>query len=180
MQRRQAFKLVEQPASRVHQLAAFTLVELLVVIGIIAVLIGILLPALSKARQQANLTVCMSNERQLIQALLMYCADNKGAFPGGPGAYKSAGVPKYTLRLAAWDTESRNPYSCNQDEDNGPIWLAKYVGKSKKIPGCPSQPVVKDTGLANTNIRTNYWYPLSLVYKPDQIFDPAVYIGPGD
>jgi prepilin-type N-terminal cleavage/methylation domain-containing protein len=155
---------------------AFTLVELLVVIGIIAVLIGILLPALSKARQQANITVCMSNQKQLIAALLMYCGDNRGCFPGGPGAYYDNGILKYTVRLAAWDTESRNPYSCNQDENNGPTWLAKYVGKSRKIPGCPSEPDVKDKGLAATNLRTNYWYPLSLVYRPEQLFDPQASI----
>jgi prepilin-type N-terminal cleavage/methylation domain-containing protein len=151
---------------------AFTLVELLVVIGIIAVLIGILLPALNKARQQANLTACMSNQKQLVNALLMYCNDNRGCFPGGPGGYKVNGVLKYTVSLAMWDSQARNPYSCNQDEDNGPIWLAKYVGKSRKIAGCPAEPDVNDKGYAALTNRTNYWYPWSLVYRPDQIYNP--------
>src|SRR5688572_8459806 len=64
---------------------AFTLVELLVVIGIIAVLIGILLPSLSRAQRNARMTACLSNQRQLILAVFMYAQDNKGTFPGGTG-----------------------------------------------------------------------------------------------
>jgi type II secretory pathway pseudopilin PulG len=64
-----------------RRFAAFTLVELLVVIGIIAVLIAILLPTLSAARRSASRTACLSNMRQLATGLFMYAAENKGSFP---------------------------------------------------------------------------------------------------
>lgn len=60
---------------------AFTLVELLVVIGIIALLISILLPSLNRARQQANLVSCMSRLKQIGEALSIYESENKGLIP---------------------------------------------------------------------------------------------------
>lgn len=82
---------------RTHaRLSAFTLVELLVVIGIIAILIGILLPSLNRARMSANLVACQSNMRQVAAGLLMYAAENKGSLPYMlyyPGARASDGLP---------------------------------------------------------------------------------------
>jgi prepilin-type processing-associated H-X9-DG protein len=59
------------------------LVELLVVIGVIAVLIGILMPALSRARQSANKATCLANLRQMGQTMAMYTNANKGRLPFG-------------------------------------------------------------------------------------------------
>src|SRR5215204_1963020 len=64
-----------------RQIKAFTLVELLVVIGIIAILIGFLLPVLGKARHSAVSLYCMSNLRQIGQAAFIYANNNQGFLP---------------------------------------------------------------------------------------------------
>ena len=113
----------------------FTLVELLVVIGIIAVLIGILLPSLSRARDAARTTACLSNLRQIAMAYVNYTTDNKGAtLPGFmyPIVLDGSGKPKA-------DT-TKSEYWANILTDNGyipaPI-VQNLNGKNNNGTGAP-------------------------------------------
>ena len=74
---------------RAHRRGGFSLIELMVVIGIIAILVALLLPSLQRAKQQAKSVQCKSNLHQIGQALLMYSNEWKGwIYPPGLGANK--------------------------------------------------------------------------------------------
>lgn len=90
--------------STLSRRSAFTLIELLVVIGIIAMLIAVLLPVLSRARESARQTKCLSSLRQLATAKMMYCDANKGRFPG-PG-FNSA-LASYDWDWIYWSPSTR-------------------------------------------------------------------------
>jgi len=84
----------------VKQRRAFSLVELLVVIGIIAALIAILLPALARVRRQMRITNCMSNQRQLVLAAFMYANDHNGSLPI---PQKPAGLGSPAFGISGWE-----------------------------------------------------------------------------
>jgi prepilin-type N-terminal cleavage/methylation domain-containing protein/prepilin-type processing-associated H-X9-DG protein len=86
-----------------NEATGFTLVELLVVIGIIALLISVLLPALNKARQQANLINCQSNLRTIGQLVLLYSTEN-GSFL--PAAYSQGYYTTYADTLTLLNNKS--------------------------------------------------------------------------
>jgi prepilin-type processing-associated H-X9-DG protein/prepilin-type N-terminal cleavage/methylation domain-containing protein len=96
----------------------FTLVELLVVIGIIAVLISILLPSLSRARDSAKTLSCLSNLRQLGMATAMYTGAQKNYMPHTTTTFKPdpSGHPTWTDQTILW-FNAIDPY-LQQTEDN--------------------------------------------------------------
>lgn len=166
--------------------SAFTLVELLVVIGIIAVLISVLLPALAAARRQSATVKCLTQLREIGNAFNMYAIDAKGYYP--PAQLRLATNQEYTV----------DGVTFYAGDPTGVYWynfLNKYISKTKLgrgtddtfqrehavkssvIWGCPNWNGYPDTGTsAGTNpVQTGYGmngYPTYAVDYPRRTQGP--------
>jgi prepilin-type N-terminal cleavage/methylation domain-containing protein len=139
----------------------FTLVELLVVIGIIALLISILLPSLQKARIQAKRLECMNNERQLLSALLMYTQDNSGIFPCDCDQF---GNHRYIDN----DSSPYNPYAVELNPwwaPVPPLYMPPYLGKYLGAPSLPFSGT--DSGGIDTVNVYKFWPSPAVAHCPD-------------
>ena len=112
---------------------AFTIIELLVVIAVITIIMGILLPALSKVRYQANRTFCAANLRQVGLAIQMYAEDYDGIIPFGPEGRPVTGSNFYTTTGSVTSLLSL--------EDGAPVGLGlmleNYLSLQPKVLFCP-------------------------------------------
>ncbi|MGC9260475.1 MAG: type II secretion system protein [Phycisphaerae bacterium] len=148
----------------VWRIAAFSLIELLVVISIIALLIAILLPSLTRARELANRAVCAANVRGIGQAMLIYAQSNHGQFPcvlppvhtryqNGPGAAAADNAASITTIL-------RNEYGGNAWQRGSPmacLWLLVISGQiTPKSFICPSDVLATASSEEYSNNSTYY------------------------
>ena len=126
---------------------AFTLIELLVVIAIIAILAGMLLPALAKAKTKAQGILCLSNGRQMMLAWRHYTDDNKDKVPQSYGPYA------WVQGDLDFNGANRSNWDLNQDLAKSCLW--PYCGAAAGIWRCPAdKSTVRYAGVTYPRVRS--------------------------
>ena len=124
----------------------FTLIELLTVIAVIAILASLLLPALAGAKSKGHAISCLSNERQLTLACMLYVGDFNDALPYNLGAAEIKQLEaknqfwNWTTPVMSWETNTDNTNSLLLTEGG----LGPYSSRSTRIYRCPVDSVISD------------------------------------
>jgi prepilin-type N-terminal cleavage/methylation domain-containing protein len=114
---------IQNPKSKIqNRLSGFTLIELLLVIAVIAILAGLLLPALAAAKSKAQSARCLSNLRQIGIAVRLYADDHKGRLPsaratGGLETNQVQQLPSIQEVLRPWLGDTNEVFRCPTDRE---------------------------------------------------------------
>ncbi|MDB6065818.1 MAG: hypothetical protein JWR26_2026 [Pedosphaera sp.] len=115
--------------------AAFTLVELMVVIAVIAILAALLLPVLSRAKQKSQGVYCLNNGKQMMQAMVMYTSDNNDFFPPNPPDGNT--MPGYNWCSGSAGKGQMDEFNPDLLKDPNRSLLARYIAGVTSVFHCP-------------------------------------------
>jgi prepilin-type N-terminal cleavage/methylation domain-containing protein len=138
--------MLHSPRYLHHRRHGFTIIELMVAVGVIGILVAIILPAVGKAREQARELVCQSNQRQIAAAFLAFAADHKGRLPGNWWDYANADPQRRAWLLNYGEPVTNAP-------QHGTIY--KYL-KNETVYRCPTTDQMGLGSGAGSNGRFDY------------------------
>lgn len=147
-----AFTKAKTPKSQ----AGFTLIELLVVVAIIAVLVAILLPGLSQAKEKGRQVACAGNLKQMGLTMMMYAGDYNGNLP--PACWAGAWyeqAPTWQMLLCPYlgvglpTTSQPRLFLCPSDKTSAADWVTTYIGNGNKCSYAANSAVID---VADTSI----------------------------